>query len=94
MCLCVPFSLSLPIVPALTRPHLISVALRLTMQFYVHQQRSPGGTVMAVRVFVVFSTQQGAAVAIRKMHGRFFAGREVRAAAYDYATFARGMLDA
>lgn len=59
----------------------------------MHKQRASGGTVVAVRVFVVYSDPNGAATAIRKMHGRFFAGRQVMAAAYDEGLFSQGSLD-
>lgn len=52
------------------------------------------GVVVALRVFVVYSNPSEAAAAMRKMQGRFFAGRQVRAVAYDHAMFSRGMLDA
>lgn len=65
-----------------------------TEKFLVHQQRASGGTVVAVRVFVLFSNLAEAATAMRKMHGRFFAGNQVHAAAYDQAMFSRGLLDA
>lgn len=60
----------------------------------VHQQRASGGTVVAVRVFVLFSTAEAAAAAINKMHGRFFAGHQIQAVLYDFSMFSMGLLDA
>lgn len=48
---------------------------------------------VAVRVFVVYYNPNETAAAIRKMHGRFFAGRQVLAAAYDQGMFNQGQLD-
>ncbi|CAN0467551.1 unnamed protein product [Laminaria digitata] len=63
-------------------------------QFHVHKQRAPNGAVVAVRVFVVYNTPGEAALSIRKMHGRFFAGRQVQAVPYDQGMLSKGMLDA
>ncbi|CAM9393561.1 unnamed protein product [Ectocarpus sp. 4 AP-2014] len=63
------------------------------LQLHVHKQRGSDGAVWAVRVFVVFSDPNETVTAIRKMHGRFFAGRQVQAAAYDHGMFSQGLLD-
>ncbi|CAM9927644.1 unnamed protein product [Discosporangium mesarthrocarpum] len=63
-------------------------------QFHVHQQKSPAGSAATVvRVFVVYSSAEEAAAAMRKMHGRYFAGRQVQVGPYDYDSFSRGMYD-
>ncbi|CAN0119798.1 unnamed protein product [Ectocarpus sp. 6 AP-2014] len=62
-------------------------------ELHVHKQRGSDGAVWAVRVFVVFSDPNETVTAIRKMHGRFFAGRQVQAAAYDHGMFSQGLLD-
>eukprot|EP00903_Cladosiphon_okamuranus_P021627 g19885.t1 len=49
------------------------------LQFHVHKQRASAGTVVAVRVFVVYSNPAETAAAVQKMHGRFFAGRQPQA---------------
>ncbi|CAM9881238.1 unnamed protein product [Hapterophycus canaliculatus] len=64
------------------------------LQLHVHKQRAASGAVVAVRVFVVYSNPNETTAAIRKMHGRFFAGRQVLAAAYDQGMFNQGQLDA
>lgn len=87
-----------PTSPSLPPLHCLDV-LRLRVlrtnliQLHVHKQRASAGTVVAVRVFVVYSNPGETAVAIQKMHGRFFAGRQVQAAAYDEGLFVQGALD-
>ncbi|CAM9980863.1 unnamed protein product [Choristocarpus tenellus] len=62
-------------------------------QFHVHQQRASSGAVESVFVFVVYSAGSEAAAAMQKMHGRFFAGREVQAKPYDYDLFCSGVYE-
>lgn len=60
----------------------------------MHQQRASGGTVVAVRVFVLFTTIEAAAAAVNKMHGRFFGGHQIQAVLYDLSMFSMGFFDA
>ncbi|ELR15099.1 uncharacterized protein ACA1_215710 [Acanthamoeba castellanii str. Neff] len=56
----------------------------------IHQCREEAGEAVVVKVFILFQSAAEAQVAQTALHGRWFAGRMIKAAFYDEQLFLAG----